>query len=232
MQDAGWLLLLAHTLELCEALAERANRYGYAMIGIADTPGNAMDPWVSAAMVARASRRARVALCVTNLLTRHPAVSAAAIASLDHVANGRAVLGIGAGHSGTRNVGLQKSRAKDLAEGVTFIRTLLRGEPAALGTAAAHLPWIKRAPPVFLAASHPKPLQAAGATADGAFANFGLAAENIRDPEKRRSWRAPRPPAARRTTSRFGRSPRSTATRTATPRAARLAPCLPSSPAT
>jgi len=59
-----------YTLDLCEQLAERADRYGYAMIGIADTPGNAMDPWVSAAMVARVSRRARVAVCVTNLLTR------------------------------------------------------------------------------------------------------------------------------------------------------------------
>src|SRR5258707_15898964 len=121
-----------YTLDLCEQLAERADRYGYAMIGIADTPGNAMDPWVSAAMVARASRRARVALCVTNLLTRHPAVSAAAVASLDHISNGRAVLGIGAGHSGTKNVGLPKSRAKDLAEGVTFIKTLLKGQPASL----------------------------------------------------------------------------------------------------
>ena len=66
-----------YTLHLCERLAERADRYGYAMIGIADTPGNAMDPWVSAAMVARASQRTRVALCVTNLLSRHPAVTAA-----------------------------------------------------------------------------------------------------------------------------------------------------------
>src|SRR5213076_3134665 len=88
-----------YTPELCERLAERADRYGYAMIGIADTPGNAMDPWVSAAIVARACRRARVAICVTNLISRHPAVSAAAIASLDHLANGRAVLGIGAGNS-------------------------------------------------------------------------------------------------------------------------------------
>jgi 5,10-methylenetetrahydromethanopterin reductase len=172
-----------YTLDLCERLAERADRYGYAMIGIADTPGNAMDPWVSAAVVARASQRARVALCVTNLLTRHPAVSAGAIASLDHISNGRAVLGIGAGHSGTRNVGLGKARADELADGVTFIRTLLRGEPASLDGATAHLPWIKRAPPVFLAASHPRPLQAAGRTADGAFANFGLAADNIRASE-------------------------------------------------
>jgi len=170
-----------YTLDLCEQLAERADRYGYAMIGIADTPGNAMDPWVSAAMVARVARRARVALCVTNLITRHPAISAAAIASLDHISNGRAVLGIGAGHSGTKNVGLPKSRANELAEGVTFIKTLLQGAPATLRGASAHLPWIKRAPPVFLAASHPQPLQAAGRTADGVFANYGLAADNIRD---------------------------------------------------
>jgi alkanesulfonate monooxygenase SsuD/methylene tetrahydromethanopterin reductase-like flavin-dependent oxidoreductase (luciferase family) len=45
------------------------------------------------------------------------------------------------------------------------------------------LPWVKRAPPVFLAASHPRPLQAAGRTADGAFANFGLGADNIRASE-------------------------------------------------
>jgi 5,10-methylenetetrahydromethanopterin reductase len=166
--------------ELCEKLAERADRYGYAMIGIADTPGNAMDPWVSATIVAQACRRARIALCVTNLLTRHPAVTAAAIASLDHVSNGRAVLGIGAGHSGTRNVGLAKSNAKELAQGVTFIKALLAGRPANLGAAAAHLPWVKRAPPVFLAASHPRPLQAAGRTADGVFANFGLGVDNIR----------------------------------------------------
>jgi len=148
-----------YTPELCERLAERADHYGYAMIGIADTPGNAMDPWVSAAIVARSSRRARVAICVTN---------------------GRAVLGIGAGHSGTKNVGLAKSRAEELADGVTFIKTLLQGKPAALAGASAHLPWIKRAPPVFLAASHPKPLQAAGRTADGVFVNYGLGADDMR----------------------------------------------------
>jgi len=171
------------TSDLCEKLAECADRYGYAMIGIADTPGNAMDPWVASTLVARASQRTRISICVTNLLTRHPAVSAAAIASLDVVSNGRATLGIGAGHSGTRNVGLAKSKSAELADGVTFIKTLLQGKPATLGTASAHLPWIKRAPPVFLAASHPGPLKAAGRTADGVFANFGLGAGNVRASE-------------------------------------------------
>jgi 5,10-methylenetetrahydromethanopterin reductase len=168
-----------YSVELCEKLAQCADRYGYAMIGIADTPGNAMDPWMSATLVARACRHPRIALCVTNLLTRHPAVSAAAIASLDQISGGRAILGIGAGHSGTRNLGLAKSRAKELAEGIAVIKTLLTGVPATLGGGSAHLPWIKRAPPVFLAGSHRPTLDVAGRLADGAFVNFGLGAENI-----------------------------------------------------
>ena len=187
------------TLELCERMAERADRYGYAMVGIADTPGNAMDPWVAAALVGRATQHARVAISVTNLITRHPSVSAAAIASLDHVSSGRAILGIGAGHSGTRNLGFASSTAKELAAGVTFIKTLLRGEAATLGGANAHIPWVKRAPPVFLAASHPLGLQAAGSVADGAFVNYGLGGDNMGDSEAlvaRGREAAGRPPEA------------------------------------
>src|SRR2546430_14624047 len=73
-----------YTPELCERLAERADRYGYAMIGIADTPGNAMDPWVSAAIAAPARRPARVAICVTNLITPPPPPPPAATPSPPH----------------------------------------------------------------------------------------------------------------------------------------------------
>jgi 5,10-methylenetetrahydromethanopterin reductase len=164
---------------LVESLADRADRYGYDMIGIADTPGNAMDPWVSAALAARVTKTARVALCVTNLVTRDAAVSAAAIASIDQIIEGRAVLGIGAGHSGTKNLGRGKSTAKELGEGVTFIKTLLRGEAATLNEVTSHLPWVKRPSKVFLAASHPLGLAAAGRTADGVFLNFGLGKDNM-----------------------------------------------------
>jgi 5,10-methylenetetrahydromethanopterin reductase len=170
-----------YTRELVERIAERADRYGYAMIGIADTPGNAMDPWVAAALVARATSRVRVAICVTNLKSRHPSVSAAATASLDHISDGRATLGIGAGHSGTKNLGLARSSARELGEGVAYIKALLRGKAATLDGAEAHIPWVKRAAPVFLAASHPLALEQAGRHADGVFANYGIHADNIRD---------------------------------------------------
>ena len=48
-------------------MADAADRFGYDMVGIADTPGNAMDPWVATTLLAAATKRARVAVCVTNL---------------------------------------------------------------------------------------------------------------------------------------------------------------------
>jgi 5,10-methylenetetrahydromethanopterin reductase len=120
---------------------------------------------------------------VTNLVTRHPAVSAAAIASLDLLAPGRAVLGIGVGHSGTKNLGAPSLPAAELAGGVAFVRELLRGRQATYRGAPAHLPWVTRPSPVFLAASHPRSLRAAGATADGVFINYGLGADNVAESE-------------------------------------------------
>jgi 5,10-methylenetetrahydromethanopterin reductase len=168
---------------LIRSMAEAADTFGYDMVGIADTPGNAMDPWVATTLLAGAVRRARIAVCVTNLVTRHPAVSAASIASVELLAPGRVVLGIGVGHSGTKNLGLPSLPAGELAEGVTYIRELLRGRAAAYRGGTAHLPWVKQPSPVFLAASHPASLEAAGATADGVFINYGLGADNVRESE-------------------------------------------------
>ena len=171
--------------QLIRRMAAAADRFGYDMIGIADTPGNAMDPWVAATMVAETCERARVALCVTNLVTRQPAVSAASIASLDRLAEGRCVLGIGAGHSGTRNLGMARSTLDETDRGIRHIKTLLSGEPATLDGGTAHLPWVTGAPKVFLAGSGPKTLALAGAVADGAFVNYGITAETMAQSEAR-----------------------------------------------
>jgi len=160
---------------LVRRLAAAAERHGYDLVGIADTPANAMDPWVAATLVAAATTRPRIALCVSNLLTRHPAVSAAAIASLDLVAPGRAILGLGSGHSGTANLGLGRSGLTALAQGTRTIRALLAGERVG----GASLPWVARPSSVFLAASGPRALAVAGECADGAFVNYGIAAATL-----------------------------------------------------
>jgi hypothetical protein len=53
-----------YTPDLVRRMATAADRYGFDLIGIADTPGNAMDPWVAATMVAEATERSRLAICV------------------------------------------------------------------------------------------------------------------------------------------------------------------------
>jgi len=171
-------------VEMTETMARHADTYGYDMIGIADTAGNAMDPWVAAALVARLNKTSEISICVTNFVTRQPAVSAAAIASLDLLAPGRTVLGIGAGHSGTKNLGAGKSTVKEMEEQVAFTRRLLRAEEVKVGDGAAHMPWIKRPSKVFMAASHPKALEASGRVADGAFINYGLQADLVADSER------------------------------------------------
>jgi 5,10-methylenetetrahydromethanopterin reductase len=168
------------TVDLTLRMAAAAERFGWDMIGVADTPGNALDPWVAATLVAEHTTRPKVALCVTNLVTRHPAVTAAAIASIDRLSHGRAVLGIGAGHSGTKNLGTKSSSPAALAEGVTLVKRLLTGRSADHQGGTAHLPWITRAAPVFQAASVPGSLAAAGSAADGVFVNYGLDAASLR----------------------------------------------------
>jgi 5,10-methylenetetrahydromethanopterin reductase len=168
-----------YTPEYTARLARRGEELGFDLIGIADTPGNALDPWVAMTLAAAATSRVTLATCVTNLVTRHPSITASAAASVDAAAGGRTILGVGAGHSGVANVGGAPSRAADLREGLAFLKAALSGAPASWRGAATHLSWIKRTIPVYAAASGPAALRAVGAAADGAFVNFGLGSQHV-----------------------------------------------------
>lgn len=168
-----------YTPEYTIRMARLADELGFDLVGIADTPGNAMDPWVAMTLAAAHTTRARVAMCVTNVVTREPAVTAAAAASVDLVSGGRAVLGVGAGHSGVLNVGSPVAETAALGEALPFVRALLRGEAATRRGKTVRLPWVRRPVPVYLAASGPRALALAGRAADGAFVNYGLQAELV-----------------------------------------------------
>src|ERR1700738_241599 len=111
--------------EYTTRMARLGDEYGFDIVGIADTPGNAMDPWVAMTLAITATTRVRLATCVTNLVTRHPSITASAAASVDAAAGGRTILGIGAGHSGVANVGRAPTRAAELHEGLAFLKTAL-----------------------------------------------------------------------------------------------------------
>jgi 5,10-methylenetetrahydromethanopterin reductase len=168
-----------YTPEYTARMARLGEDTGFDLVGIADTPGNALDPWVAMTLAAAATSRVALATCVTNLVTRHPSITASAAASVDAAAGGRTILGVGAGHSGVANVGGVPSRASDLREGLAFLKAALSGAPASWRGAPTHLAWIKRPVPVYAAASGPAALRAAGAAADGAFVNYGLGAQHV-----------------------------------------------------
>ena len=156
---------------LVARMAGLGESQGWDLVGIADTPGNAMDVWVALAQAATLTTRVTLASCVTNLATRDPAITAGAATALGQLSGGRFVLGIGAGHSGVVNVGRRPSPPAALRDGLARVRALLDGD------GGAPRPRI----PLYAAASGPGALRAAGATADGAFVNHGLgAAETAR----------------------------------------------------
>ena len=160
-------------------MAMLGERLGYDLIGVADTPGNAMDLWVALGIVAARTERVRLAACVTNLISRHPLITASAAASLDAVSGGRFILGLGTGHSAAVSAGARPSAPRAFKDGVTFTRALLAGEGATLNGVTAVLPGPARRVPVYAAGSGPGALAAAGATADGVFINYGLLAEHV-----------------------------------------------------
>jgi 5,10-methylenetetrahydromethanopterin reductase len=165
--------------EYTTEMARLGERLGWDLVGIADTPGNAMDPWVALTVAATRTERVGLAACVTNLATRHPAITAGAAASVDAVSGGRLILGLGTGHSGVVNVGAGAATPADFREGLRFTRALLAGERASLGGTTMELPGRGRRVPVYAAASGPRALRTAGAVADGAFVNYGLGAEHV-----------------------------------------------------
>src|SRR5258706_14013590 len=61
-----------YTPEYTARLARRGEELGFDLAGIADTPGNALGPWVAMTPAAAATSRGGLAHCVPNLLPRHP----------------------------------------------------------------------------------------------------------------------------------------------------------------
>src|SRR6516225_161965 len=114
--------------------------------------------------------------CVTDPFARHPALTAMAIATLDAIAGGRAILGLGAGVSGFAELGIAPVKpSRAIREAIAVIRALLRGECVDLGgeVISFHNGRLGFAPvrseiPIHVASNGPLGQRVAGAVADGA----------------------------------------------------------------
>ncbi|MBM3219416.1 MAG: LLM class flavin-dependent oxidoreductase [Candidatus Rokubacteria bacterium] len=108
-------------------MAALGERLGFDLVGIADTPGNAMDLWVALGVAAAHTERVPLAACVTNFVSRHPLVTASAATSLAAVCGGRFMLGVGTGHSAAVSAGARPSTPSAFREALALTRTRLAG---------------------------------------------------------------------------------------------------------
>lgn len=107
-------------------LAQIAEDAGVDRLGISDVIFYP-DTYELQALCATVTKRIKIGSLVTNPFTRHPAVIAAAVSTLDEISDGRAFLGIGAG-AGIAKLGILRSApAPAIREAVHIIRELLAG---------------------------------------------------------------------------------------------------------
>ncbi len=97
------------------------------------------DPWVTLAAMAMRTQRVRLGTMVTPIARRRPWKLAQELATLDHLSNGRMILGVGLGDTGEsilkdfsfahfNEVLDPKRRARMLDEGLEVITRIWRGE--------------------------------------------------------------------------------------------------------
>lgn len=116
----------------------------------------------------------RIGTAVTNPVTRHPAVIANGFCTLDELAPGRVIIGIGTGDTPVYVLGKRAAKLAELRESIRFMRAFCAGEPQEINGQPLQATWRKSHIPIFVAAEGPKTLTMAGEMADGVIVASGL----------------------------------------------------------
>ena len=176
--------------------AVRAEEVGYDGIVYVDSQNGVGDCYIAMALAAHATSTIKLGTGVTNSYTRHPAVTASAIATVQVESGGRAFLGIGRGDSALAHLGRAPHPVAQFEDYLERLQGYLRGEEVpfeaggdidSLGLAdylgTSRIFWIPPGlakVPVDVAATGPRVIAAAARHADRVSLNVGADAERVR----------------------------------------------------
>lgn len=181
--------------------ASRVEAAGWDGLAVVDSQNLSGDVYVALGLAAHATERLHLATGVTNPYTRHPAVTASAIATVHAESGGRAVLGIGRGDSALAHLGLAPAPVDVFETYLMRVQGYLRGDevsfdapstdhPGAvesLGLAsrptASRLQWLRPSlpkVPVSVAATGPRVIAAAARQADRCTFAVGADPDRVR----------------------------------------------------
>ncbi len=143
-----------------QALAREAEDTGWDGLVFADTQNLCGDPYTGLSLAARATKRLKLGTGVTNPVTRHPAVTASAIMTVQVESDGRAELGMGRGDSSLAYLGRDPASVSQLERYLQQVQAYLRGQAVDLDGFASRLEWLegtgKPKVPVHVAATGPR----------------------------------------------------------------------------
>ena len=161
-------------------LTKYAESLGYDSAWFSDSPSY-RDPYSMMSVSSLNTNRISVGIAVANPYTRHPIVTARAIATVDEVSKGRAKLCMATGDM----VEILKPMGYELktpyalvAESITLIKKYLSNEEVTfegkfLNVSALRLGFkTRRNIPIYVAGGAPKIMESAGKVADGVLINF------------------------------------------------------------
>jgi 5,10-methylenetetrahydromethanopterin reductase len=167
------------------AMVREIESLGYSNLWCTDSSLHARNVYAYLTLAAMSSTSLHIGTAVTNPLTRHPAITASAAATIDEISGGRMLLGLGAGDRPLLALGYQPSHLADLQMMIEDIRRLWRGETVdrkarSYGLEGAHMRIPARGDiPIYISASGPRTLELAGRIADGVLVMVGLFDEAI-----------------------------------------------------
>ncbi len=154
---------LSRTSELARAVEAK----GFEALWYIDFQLGMKDVYAAMNLAALSTEKVLIGAGVTNLVTRHPTVTANATAAVDELSDGRAVLGLGAGWSAVLGAGGTPSKLGEMRAGIDAFRLLFSGRQCDLYGNQVRLATAKRQIPIYLAVSQPAMLRLAGETCDG-----------------------------------------------------------------
>lgn len=159
-------------------LAKKSEESGFEYCWITDHYNN-RNVYSFLTSVAQNTKNMMIGPGVTNPYLVHPAVTASAIASIDEISNGRAILGISAGDKtilSSLGVEFEKPLGT-MSESIQIVRKLLAGERINFDGKIFKLKGVKlnfkakHRIPVYMGAQGPEMLRLAGKISDGVLVN-------------------------------------------------------------
>ena len=123
-----WASAVNSTVGAIERQAERAEAAGFDGLYYSDSQNIRLECWVALTVAAKVTSRLKLGTFVTNPVTRHPAVTASAAATLQEVSGGRVVLGVGRGDSALAHLGFGPVPLGRFGRYLERLQAYLRGE--------------------------------------------------------------------------------------------------------